>query len=70
MMTDQVRRAEVMLADPFLFGRVMWRPLRGPGQDGDHGAGESAAEDQLVEEVRDLVGRDVGGTQASGADRL
>ena len=57
-------------ADPGLLGRVAVCSLGGAGQDRDHGAGERTAQDQLVEQVRDLVGGDVRPAEAGSTDGL
>ena len=64
---DHVARSQ---CDPRSFLRVVRRPFGRTGQHRDHRAGQRAAHDQLVDQVRDLVGGDVRRAQAAGADTL
>ncbi len=67
MTTHQVSRAEVICATRCFSRRVGRRPRRRPGQHRDHGAGERAADRQLVDEVRHLVRGHVRGAEAPRA---
>ena len=47
------------LADRSRRGRVCSRPVRGPGRDRHHDAGQRAAEGDVVDDVRQCVGGDI-----------
>ena len=64
----QQRRGD--LADPRLLRRVTGRPLGRASQHRDHRAGQRAAQDQLVQQIRHLVRGDVRRAQAARADGL
>ena len=64
----QQRRGD--LADARLFGRIGCGSFGRAGQHRDHGAGQRAAQDQLVDEVGHLVRGDIGRAQAARADGL
>ena len=64
----QQRRGD--LGDVRLLDLVGVGPARRPGQHRDHRAGERAAQGELVDQVRDGVGGDVGGAEAARAHAL
>ena len=68
--TVQVSSADDVCRDLGRGGRLGGRPLRRPGQDRHHDAGQRAAEDDVVDDVRQRVGGHVRGAEAGGADGL